>query len=1383
MISSFDRYQQIESPNMYLCNPDRRHICALNGKNRRLTLRFNDLSQLTFTVPKIEGAETYYDMIEPKRLVFVEKIGWFQIANVSEIKEGDNNYKEVTAHSHQYALKDRGFVTEERVYMFYNPNDPTDSIYNELSQKSLSGAESKAKYDKAIPSVIGQLYQQLGIKRSLDSSDSDPIEDYGEWTVTYIDPSLEFVSKSYDDMYAPADNSHNVCRTFEADSLNGYDFMMNKVENAFEVIFEFDYLHHSIKIKRLQDVTKPTNIYLSFDNLLTSMNITENSEDIVTVMSCEGNDVDIRTVNPMGTNYIVNFDYYKKHKSDDGAIDYPWMSKELITALNCWEKEYAKWQDDDESRIGHTKSYTTLTKELQELYLKKSKADADIEYANLKLSDLYAVRDQYNDEEDEAEDNNDETGGREGYVTAENVNIGDNSLLATSAFYNIQLNEDSTVLGHTSAPKPEKQSDGHYKFSFEDEGTQGTLKKLIENYIDSNTEEDNAAVAWYFIDDSENRSYCKLTVASEVGVVKDADGNIAGSGTAEVRGVKLGVAETSDEIIVTLPDGNKLLLTPSNSYFVYDGTKYRILASADGIVTAYAFYVSGFERYTCVEEIVGMHGWIFIWENHINHDLKEISDGIKSRIKNIEDEMQYVSNECDIQRYIKRRGQDLYDELAYYWIEGEYSNNNIAAHDATTMAERIDLAKELMEAGKVDLAKCSQPQFEMSADSVNFIKLYDFCQFADELALGRVITVEKSQDVCYRPALMSIEYDIDDAESFSMTFSNASKPQETSMTFADLIKQSSSTSRTVSSNWSNLTDYSRNKGEITDLILNPLDRTLRASQADMAAQAFVIDDTGILGRKYDKEADESGGMFLPEQMRIINNTILFTTDNWETSALALGKIKYGENGETAYGLIADVLVGNLVLGRELKILNENNSITLDRAGITIKKINGENVFCANTDGDVYLKGEIVANKGKIGGLTIEENSIASSSGNFTVDSEGNLIAKSGSIGGYVIGEKALTGDSVGMRSGEDDVSAGRETKDGDDVVYAFWAGNNEPDKAPFRVTNKGFISASGTIETTDIDIFGHITASSGELGKLTFDYNGIRSNGEKLLLGVDGDIVAKNITVSSIGGEADTGKFEFAKATSTERMYYDYSVVIGDKYSTITVTTKSSSNGEKKALTAPKTFNFKVTYRNGAFHCSNMVNITINKDESSKTQQIPTNRYQTINHTLKNGNDVKALTEIEWSQSTDSVLKTITCDGNFIPVESKKYDLGTGDKRWNEIWCCHVDELSDIKDKHSIVILSDKYSELFDMLNPVSYKLKCGTSDRRHTGLIANEVKDALIKLNIDTKDFAAYCEYKKEDGTYGCGLRYNEFISLSISEIQKLKKRVLELEAIIQNK
>jgi predicted nuclease with TOPRIM domain len=79
-------------------------------------------------------------------------------------------------------------------------------------------------------------------------------------------------------------------------------------------------------------------------------------------------------------------------------------------------------------------------------------------------------------------------------------------------------------------------------------------------------------------------------------------------------------------------------------------------------------------------------------------------------------------------------------------------------------------------------------------------------------------------------------------------------------------------------------------------------------------------------------------------------------------------------------------------------------------------------------------------------------------------------------------------------------------------------------------------------------------------------------------------------------------------------------------------------------------------------------------------------------------------------------------------------------------------------------------------LQPRRYKLNHGHSNRFHTGLIAQEVEEAIINSGLDTQDFAAFI---KRGDSYS--LRYEEFIALCVHEIQKLKKQVKELES--QNK
>lgn len=124
------------------------------------------------------------------------------------------------------------------------------------------------------------------------------------------------------------------------------------------------------------------------------------------------------------------------------------------------------------------------------------------------------------------------------------------------------------------------------------------------------------------------------------------------------------------------------------------------------------------------------------------------------------------------------------------------------------------------------------------------------------------------------------------------------------------------------------------------------------------------------------------------------------------------------------------------------------------------------------------------------------------------------------------------------------------------------------------------------------------------------------------------------------------------------------------------------------------------------------------------------------------------------------------------------YDLCSANYKWRNIYAkISTIDSSDRNEKKDIVKISDKYEELFDRLIPVTYKFRSNTSDRTHIGFVAQDIKETLDELNIDSKDFAAYCEWTKEDSTMGCGLRYGEFVALNTHQIQRLKKRIEELE------
>ena len=103
--------------------------------------------------------------------------------------------------------------------------------------------------------------------------------------------------------------------------------------------------------------------------------------------------------------------------------------------------------------------------------------------------------------------------------------------------------------------------------------------------------------------------------------------------------------------------------------------------------------------------------------------------------------------------------------------------------------------------------------------------------------------------------------------------------------------------------------------------------------------------------------------------------------------------------------------------------------------------------------------------------------------------------------------------------------------------------------------------------------------------------------------------------------------------------------------------------------------------------------------------------------------------------------------------------------------------VSDINKKHSIEKLSKNYSILFDLIQPIRYKYNNGTSNRYHTGFIAQQIEKSINDANLTTQDFAGLTIWDQDTDKEEWALRYEEFVALNTWQIQKLKARVEELE------
>lgn len=123
----------------------------------------------------------------------------------------------------------------------------------------------------------------------------------------------------------------------------------------------------------------------------------------------------------------------------------------------------------------------------------------------------------------------------------------------------------------------------------------------------------------------------------------------------------------------------------------------------------------------------------------------------------------------------------------------------------------------------------------------------------------------------------------------------------------------------------------------------------------------------------------------------------------------------------------------------------------------------------------------------------DEPEIKFGNGCFSVNCEGALKSQSGTIGGWTISESKLTSDRAGMAS----------YKEGENE-YAFWAGNKNPSKAPFRVDFDGYVIANNieyeSCDPEDPSIF--IKIRQGRI--FSHDHINYKSSSKGFYLGTEG---------------------------------------------------------------------------------------------------------------------------------------------------------------------------------------------------------------------------------------------------------------------------------------
>lgn len=475
---------------------------------------------------------------------------------------------------------------------------------------------------------------------------------------------------------------------------------------------------------------------------------------------------------------------------------------------------------------------------------------------------------------------------------------------------------------------------------------------------------------------------------------------------------------------------------------------------------------------------------------------------VESQISNLKDQQNNIGRQMDViisSISMKNNFTDSQlNELSNWIREDELSSSNFIVTDTMTDSERMDMLREMLDYGREELSKVSQPTLQFSCDMANIFTIPEFNCISDKFEIGNYIHICLRDDYIIKARMLTLELNFYDENDFSVSFGNIMKTQNSKL-FCDITEALSlakSTSTSVSFNSSGWNQSNKDTSTINKMLADGLlaaGQSLQNSKSDV-----LIDDRGIL------ISNTPESKYPNDRIFIGNSNILFSDDNLKTIKTALGRVQYTKKGTTYndFGLLAqfviagyiassviegDEIIGGTITGSDFN--NGNGTFHVDKNGNLIASsatvqgtIKADSGYIGGKNGFIIKDGKIYSGKDSfssvnngvyigIDGISLGKNNL------FHVNSEGYLVSTSGTIGGFDITDKYLANRTTSLAGANNSVYLGT---DGISLGTTF------------KVTKSGALtSTSGTIggwtinanklSASGIDVYsgGYITATNG----------------------------------------------------------------------------------------------------------------------------------------------------------------------------------------------------------------------------------------------------------------------------------------------------------------
>ena len=518
-----------------------------------------------------------------------------------------------------------------------------------------------------------------------------------------------------------------------------------------------------------------------------------------------------------------------------------------------------------------------------------------------------------------------------------------------------------------------------------------------------------------------------------------------------------------------------------DSFAIYDWTKYclnRLSSFSDAYQTCldvliemgvgntnHEFYSSIYLSYYNTKMAIDKE--IAVRESQI-----KVQEAKQEKNEKIRDNIQ---EQLDFEKYL---GATLYKEYCAYRREDTYQNDNYVS-DGLSNTEIFEKASELIEVATKELYKSSELQYSINAEIGNLFAIKEFETLKNKFRPGNWIRVSDDDNI-YK--LRLLDYTISntgDVSKLPCNFSTTTKTEEGISDVKSIIEQAKSMATSYQSVKRQAKKGNSASNDIKSWVQKGLDTTtIEINNTDN--QEVTMDNHGLLCRLYDDVTET----YSNEQLKVTSNVLGITDDNWKTVKTAIGKIHYADpknpdNMLSAYGVLAETLIGKLILGEALGIYNNGGSLQFTENGLEIT--NGETIFTVNPNANNIF----CIRKGSTNVLYVDKNGNGVFNGKvYATDGEfsGKVIADSGKIGNWNITETSI--------------NQSHTSANGDTYYISFQNENNDlADSQVLTCIKNGattfYLCRNGKMFCNNADIIGKIRATSGSIAGWNIGENAI----------------------------------------------------------------------------------------------------------------------------------------------------------------------------------------------------------------------------------------------------------------------------------------------------